>query len=1268
MRSLQRKYKQFNNKVRAKMEKSNDILQFYIENNKHTVRASDVNPETTLNEYLRENRFLTGTKFMCREGGCGTCIVSATFKQPITKRIVTLAVNSCLVSILSCSGWKISTVEGIGNPKIGYHPIQTKLANFNGTQCGFCSSGMVMNMYALYQNGNVNMKDVEDSFGGNICRCTGYRPILSAFKSMSIDASEKCIGKLRDIEDSYVPCKEMECPQLCNKSLSYSLNNTKWYKVFTIDEALEIMKTNDNYRFVAGNTARGVYPDMSKANVYIDLNNVEQLKGHVLNTKNLEIGANVTLTEAIDIFHTVSFNDPNFSYLQKFTEHIDLIAHVPVRNIGTLAGNLSIKHKHVEFPSDIFILLETVGATITIVDTAKKEYNISVLEYINYNMGKKIIKKITVPALKKNTSFESYKIMPRAQNAHAMVNAGFQVSFKNGGIVDSIRIVYGGINPQFSHPTETENFLKGRDLFKNDVLKMAYKKLESELQPDHVLPDPKPEFRKKLAIALFYKFILSICPTVDKAKQSGGTKLHRDLSKGTQHFETQESLYPLTEAIPKLEALAQTTGQAQYIGDIPDIPNQHYAAFILAKAPANSKIKKIDYSEALKLEGVVHHVDVNDIPGINSFMPKSIVPEAEPIFCSDTVLYYNQPIGLIVATSQIAAEEGAKLVSVQYIKSTEKPLLYIRDIIASGKSTKITHEETIVAKSKGKDIKLEFKGSYDTYWQYHYHMETQCCNVVPVEDGCFDMYTSTQWMDLVQVAAAECLNINQNKIHVRVRRLGGAYGGKISRNSQVACACILASAKIHKPVKLWMPFTDNMNAIGKRNPISADYEVGVNNKGKIQYLNHTYYTDVGYAKNEIPWHGGVDCFTGAYEDNSYEIDVMSTRSDNHTATWARAPGSLEGSAMIETIMEHISYKLNMDPLEVRLNNLDDTTHPKLRPMIDDLLNWAEVNDRKKAIEQFNKSNIWTKKALSVIPMVYKLIFFGQFHALISVYHNDGSVAISHGGIEMGQGINTKAAQVVAHTLGIKLDMVSVKPSDTLISPNNFVTGGSITSESVCMAMVKSCNELLERMKPIKDSLDVKTWINVVKECYNKNINLGVTTTWTEAESKEYFIYGVAAAEVEVDILTGCHVIQRVDLLEDTGDSMSPAIDIGQVEGAYIMGLGFWTCEEIVMDKHGELLTNRTWNYKTPGAKDIPVIFNVKFPENNPNPRSPLKAKATAEPPLCMSIGIPLAIKQAIKSARIQADPSADPWYPINGPCTVEQTFMSSLYKPEQYIL
>ncbi|GLV36465.1 Aldehyde oxidase 3 [Carabus blaptoides fortunei] len=660
---------------------------------------------------------------------------------------------------------------------------------------------------------------------------------------------------------------------------------------------------------------------------------------------------------------------------------------------------------------------------------------------------------------------------------------------------------------------------------------------------------------------------------VNPLYQSGGARLERELSTGTQIYQTHEELYPLTQPVVKLEAMIQCSGEAQYLNDTPPIPGELFGVFVLAEAKPLSLIKSIDTTAALAIPGVKAFITHKDIPGINSFTPAVLSPTAEQLFCEDKVIYNGQAIGLILAEKQGLAYAGAGAVKVTYEATKDIPAFNIEDIKKNKQDWRIRNAVKIEPERKGDDIKHVLKGKFEVNAQYHFTMETQSCICVPTDDGGLDLLSATQWMDNVQMAAAKALNIPMNKINVTVKRLGGAYGAKILRANLVSTACAIAAYKMNKPVRIQLPIDTNMKMVGKRVPTVYEYEVGIDDNGVIQYMDSTYYQNYALSGVNESLAGELPHFVkNIYVNDTWKWDGNSIETNLPGNGYARAPGTTEALGMIESVMDHIAYTVNKEPIDVRLANMlpSEQTMPSL---VKDMITWSEYEQRKKSVEEFNSKNRWMKRGISLVIMNYPFVLYGPFSVFVSVYAGDGTVAISHGGIECGQGINTKIAQVCAYTLGIPLDMVSIKPSNSLNAPNNFATAGSVTSEGVCY-----------------------------------------------------------------------------------------------IEGAFVMGLGYYTCEDLIYDKNGACLTNNTWTYKIPGFKDIPADFRVKFRQDSTNPDGVLNSKALAEPPLCMAVSIPLAIRRALASARADADPNAEKFVPLVGPTTVEVTHQNAKNDYKKYTL
>ncbi|CAH2233060.1 jg18404 [Pararge aegeria aegeria] len=1207
--------------------------------------GSEVSSTTTLLKYLRDTLNLRGTKYMCLEGGCGACIVSAA-KCPGD---APQGVNSCMVSITSCQDWDIETIEGVGNRLDGYHPLQTTLAETNGSQCGYCSPGMIMNMYSLMKTKKQTMLEIEKSLASNVCRCTGYRPIIEAFKKFASDAPDSL--DLPDIEDLKICEKSGEiCPgsscdewdwcmvsrnEVISEPLHIRLSDERdWFRVYTLSDIYVIWQAKgyQSYMLVAGNTGKGVYPILEYPKVLIDVSYVSELKSYAID-QNLVIGAGNTLTDLMSIFATVG-NTDNFGYLNVLNEHLSLVAHVAVRNLGTVAGNLMLKHTYREFKSDVFLLLETVGALLTInapdsldlpdIEDLKiceksgeicpgsscdewdwcmvsrneviseplhirlsderdwfRVYTLSdiyviwqakgyqsymlvagntgkgvypILEYpkvlidvsyvselksyaIDQNLvigaGNTLTDLMSIFATVGNTdnfgylnvlnehlslvahvavrnlgtvagnlmlkhTYREFKsdvfllletvgalltIMIAPGRRKILTMQGFLAEDMTGKIVVNVLMppltndhkivtykgvsnstVLGALFPAASRDSfdvmklssfsmlqyevyrealKTEKYLTGKSLFRNETLQGAINVLKNELVVVESLPDPPVEYRRNVALGLFYKGLLSLIPpnmTVRPKIASGAIKLYetRPLSDGRQIFETNPTLWPLNKPIPKLEALIQCGGETTYTEDIPTLPREVFAAFTLTTV-ALGTIDKIDASKALKEPGVIAFYTASDIPGVNSFTPAVNLFNStnEELLCDGQVKYFNQPYGIIVAESQSIAQRAATLVQVTYIQ-VKKPVIDIKK--AKKDPAKATLFNSKVATRTGTEVTNVIKGENTIYWQYHFSMETLVCVSHPTEEG-IRINSATQYIDSVQTMAQRVLKLNQNRLDVHVRRLGGSFGYKLSRATQVSVACSLVTYKLNRPCRFIQTLTNNMRAVGKREPSSTDFEIRVNKRGVIQYVNCELYIDNGYIANELLVMLGFDAFNNCYNMDTWNYKAYNAITDTPSNTWCRSPGSLENIAMAEVILERICYELNLDPFDVRLANLDTVNHSDLQEMAETLKTNSQYAERKAAVEKFNSINRWKKRGLR--PSFLRWTPFGYqiFEVNMSVYSDDGTVAITHAGAEMGQGVNTKATQICAYFLKIPLEKVQIKPNDTFTAPNGFPSGG-----------------------------------------------------------------------------------------------------------------------------------------------------------------------------------------------------------------------------------
>ncbi|CAH1253092.1 XDH [Branchiostoma lanceolatum] len=1112
-----------------------DRLAFWVNGKRHVVQNAD--PAMTLNEWLRSQRGLTGTKVMCREGGCGCCVVMVTHPDLANGGTCSYSLNSCLCPLCSVDGWSITTVEGLGGQKGGFHPIQRRLADFNGSQCGYCSPGMVVNMYGLLnKKPQPSQQDVENHFDGHICRCTGYRPILDAMKSFAADADPDKGGCI-DIED----LDKHPCPRTgeeCNgasangvngtstRSLRCCQNGVTWYRPTTLVELYGLLEqhSQDRYKLVCGNTAAGVYKDDGPHTCLIDIKGVSDLYNCQAGPP-LVVGSAVSLSTLVDLLRAGSDRSPSYGVL---ADHLCKVANVSVRNVGSWAGNFMIKHDHPEFPSDVFTIMEAAGAKVTI--GQRDESQIMALgDFLGIAMNGKVICSLEIPPGKPEDVFRTYKVAPRSQNAHAYVNAGFRMTLDRHSdvtVVTKPSIVFGGVNK-----------------------------------------------------TMFYLSAVGKESLTERVR-SAGDSLVRPVSRGEQHFQTKESEWPLRQPMPKTSSRVQASGEAIYINDMPAIPGEVFAAFVTSTV-ANCKLGNLDFSRAM-------------------------------IFSSGEVSYAGQPVALVIADTQAHADVIAKAVLVTYT-DIKPPILSIHDAIAA-ESFHPNVTELVKGDAKGAlaGAPHRISGEVSCGSQYHFYMETQVCRCTPTEDG-MDVQSATQSMDSVQAAVAQATGMSAHRVYVSVKRLGGGFGGKCTASTLPAAACAVAAQTL----------------------------------------------------------------------NSWQLTGQVCKTHVAPATFTRAPGYVAAHFSTEHIIEHVAKTLKMDPTDLRRVNMFENGHTilsgytlsdcNITQLWDDLLTSAQIKQRQQAIDVFNKEHRWKKRGLSVVPCRYALHpSFYRFTVFVAIYHTDGSVIITHGGIEMGQGIDTKVMQVAAATLGVPLEMVHVMSTNSLSGANSEVSGGAVTSELNCQGVLECCRRLNERIKPIRQEMGgAPKWAELINTCHCKGVDL--SEKYMEHHPlpvfrPTYHSYGVTCTEVELDVLTGEREITRSDILFDCGESVNPDLDVGQVEGAFVFGLGYWLTEKCVYDKEtGRLLTNGTWEYKPPTTKDIPADLRVTLLPNSSNPYNVIRSKAASEPPLLMSCSAVFALRQAIQSAREDSGYGAD-FFPLNGPATVESCHQTCLVDSSNFTL
>lgn len=747
-------------------------------------------------------------------------------------------------------------------------------------------------------------------------------------------------------------------------------------------------------------------------------------------------------------------------------------------------------------------------------------------------------------------------------------------------------------------------------------------------------------------------------------------------------------------ALPHDSAPLHVTGLARYVDDVPLPAGALHLAFGLS-INAHAEITALDLSAVRAAPGVVAVFAAQDFPDMPDLSPST---HDEPFLATGTVHYVGQAIFLVVAETHLQARKAARLAKITY-----------RDLPAL-----LTVEEALAANSRFEQGPIQWtrgdlaamaaahtivEGEFEVGGQEHFYLEGQVAAAIPQEDG-MHIISSTQHPTEIQHKVAHALHLPMSAVRVEMRRMGGGFGGKESQGNALAVACALAAHATGKPCKMRYDRDDDMVITGKRHDLKIRYKVGADPDGLLIAVEFTHLIRCGWSQDLSL---AVADRAMLHADNCYwipniRIESHRLKTNTQSNTAYRGFGGPQGIIGIERVIDHLAHTLGLDPVEIMQRNLYAPmgTPPQTTPygmevedsitdkILETLLQTSDYQARKAAIAAFNATSPILKKGIGVSPVKFGISFtltwLNQAGALVHVYQ-DGSVIVNHGGTEMGQGLNQKVAQVTAHVFGLTAAQVKITAADTAKVPNTSATAASSGSDLNGKAAENAALTIRDRIaafiaekhqvKPetvrftdgmVRVGGETYDFARVVNWAYQARISLSSTgfyatpkINWDRIKGQGrpflYFAYGAAVTEVVIDTLTGENRILRVDILHDTGNSLNPALDIGQIEGAYVQGAGWLTTEELVWDTKGRLTTHAPSTYKIPAVSDRPSVFNVAL-WTDPNIEDTVgKSKAVGEPPFNLGISALMALSHAI-SACGAAYPALD------APATAERVLMA----------
>lgn len=1292
-------------------ESYDDTLRFYLNGTK--VELDSIDPEVTLLEYLR-GVGLTGTKLGCAEGGCGACTVVISQLNPTTGKIYHASVNACLAPLVSVDGKHVITVEGIGNSSRP-HPAQQRIAVASGSQCGFCTPGIVMSLYALLRN-NVDPSEVEveEAFDGNLCRCTGYRPILDAAqsfnkqcgKSLANGGSGCCMenggscGTSNGAESNGAVEKKFDPPAFIHydketelifpsalrkhnfQPLALGNKRKKWYRPVTLEQLLEIKDAFPKAKLIGGSTETQIeirFKAMNyNASIYVG--DIAELRQYKLHDDYLEIGGNVALTDLEDICDEAvkHYGEVGAQPFKAVKKAIRYFAGRQIRNVGTPAGNLAtaspISDLNPVFVSTNSVLIaKSLNKTIEIpMNTFFKSYRVTALP------ENAVIAAIRVPvAAEKGEIIRTFKQSKRKDDDIAIVNGCLSVKLDDNNVVESANLVYGGMAPITVIAKNACEFLVGKSFPEAETLEGVMNALEKDFNLPFGVPGGMATYRKSLALGFFYKFFHDVLATIAGSEKlvdkEAIPEIEREISRGQKDNEATiaYSQKILGKANPHLAALKQCTGEAQYTDDIPVQKNELYGCLVLS-TKAHAKILEVDASPALDMPGVAGWVDRHDVVNPKANWWGAPVCD-EVFFAEDEVFTAGQPIGMIVADSSQRALAGARAVIVKY---EELPAIFtIEEAIEQQKF--FDHYRYIKKGDVDKafaECDHVFEGVARMGGQEHFYLETNAALAIPKpEDGEMEIWSSTQNPTETQAYVAQVTGVQNNKIVSKVKRLGGGFGGKETRSIQLACIVATAANKLKRPVRCMLNRDEDIMTSGQRHPALGVWKVGVNKDGKIQALKASLFVNGGWSQDlsAAVVDRGLSHIDGCYKIPNVNVEGRIAKTNTVSNSAFRGFGGPQGMFVAESYMSEVADHLGMPVEKLREINFyepEEETH--FKQSLEDWyvpLMWKQVKEdfgwdqKRKEVDEFNATHKWQKKGLALIPTKFGIsftaLFLNQAGALIHIYH-DGSILLAHGGCEMGQGLHTKICMIVAEALQVPLSDVHISETATNTVANTSSTAASASSDLNGYAAYNACVQLNERLKPYREKLGPDaTMKQLAHAAYFDRVNLSangfyktpdigyIWGPYPDDPSKEntgrmffYFTQGVTASEVLIDTLTGDWTPLRTDIKMDVGRSINPAIDYGQIEGAYVQGQGLFTTEESLWHRaSGQIFTRGPGAYKIPGFRDIPQEFNVKLLKDVEwkNLRTIQRSRGVGEPPLFMGSTVFFAIRDALKAARKQ---------------------------------
>jgi xanthine dehydrogenase molybdopterin binding subunit/xanthine dehydrogenase small subunit len=1271
-----------------------DAMEFTL--NGRLVRFAGTSPNTTLLEYLRANG-LTGSKEGCAEGDCGACSV-AIIDRNAQGRPTYRTINSCLVPVCLMAGREIVSVEGVSeNCDIEtLHPVQRKMVECHGSQCGYCTPGFIMSLFEGYYRSDIRTQDqLDDQLCGNLCRCTGYRSIRDA----AIGAFAERHNKNGD--DKFAERLKHHSVEL--DAAEYEYCREKFFRPTSLAELLHLRQKFPEARLIAGATELGldITKRYKKFPTLISVEAVPELTQIESTDSEWHIGAAATLTQ---IEEKMADEFPALGRMLR------VFGSRQIRNRATMGGNI-VTASPIGDSAPVLLALDAKVGLARIVTDSNGE-GIEICEdiipiknfFVSYRKTAlrpdQILKRIIVPRFPSAAGLtrkcEWYKVSKRREMDISTVAACFALDLDRAGIVRHARLAFGGVAAMPARALKTEEALLGQP-WTAETVESLLPILESEFMP---ISDVRgaAEYRRGLITSLFERFFFDT--TVAKLKGENVCGSLKFVAADVKSRIAAAGNRPL----PHESAHKHVTGRAMYADDLSFGKNM-LEVWPVWSPHARARILKRDATEARAMPGVCVVLLAEDVPGLNDAGTK----HDEILLPNKEVSYHGQIVALIVGETIEACRAAAEKVAIDY--EPLEPILTLQQALAA---KSFLNEPNFIRRGNASEVlsKAPFKlsGAFELGGQEHFYLETQAALAEPGEDCSIFVTSSTQHPSEVQMVVAHVLDLPSNKVVVQCPRMGGGFGGKETQAALPAALAALAASRTGRPVRVRFNRDQDMIVTGHRHPFLAQFEVGFDKRGQILAAKIHLTSNGGWAADLSQ---AVTDRALFHLDNAYYIptvefrgQVAKTNLSSNTAF--RGFGGPQGMLVIEEILDRVARKLGVATEVVRERNLyrgkgeTNTTHygqeiedNRIQTIWQTLKKSSAVASWRKDIARWNASHPHTKRGIAITPVKFGISFtvthLNQAGAFVLIYQ-DGTVQVNHGGTEMGQGVHTNIIAIAAKELGVPIENVRVMPTSTDKVPNTSATAASCGTDLNGAAVQNACEILRERLLPIAVGLlkekfgkkpkpedltfsggfirEIKhpkvaiPFADVVKKAYLSRVSLSATgyyctpgIHWDRATGRgkpfHYFACGAAVTEVEVDGFTGMHRVLRTDILHDVGDSINQGVNRGQIEGGFVQGMGWLTTEELKWDDRGRLLTHSPDTYKLPAIGDAPQVFNVSFLKNATQKTVVFGSKAVGEPPLMLAISVREAIRDAVAAF---GEPGSE--VPLASPATCEAIFMA----------